>query len=122
MSVVETSVAPPNSIVFVVDPTHVSVVPEDTGVALVTATDSCVAIGTREQASGETRIRLETASGDLEGSVVFQGLLETPGRKVAVETSELDRLVAIDVENASTHIKVWVDDDSEPSSITIQLK
>ena len=54
----EVRVAPPNSLIFVADPTHQFVVPSDTGAGLVSATRSCISVGTKAEMDGDTLIKL----------------------------------------------------------------
>jgi hypothetical protein len=120
MTYVENSVAPPNSIIFIVDPTHDSQVPDDTGAALVTATSSCIAVGTAESSHGETSVRLGTIIQDPVGQLVFDGSLETPGRRLSVENSWLEEILSTNVENAVTRVRIWANDLNEPDVILIE--
>jgi hypothetical protein len=120
MTILERSIAPPHPIVFIVDPSQHSEVPGDTGATLVTSTPSCITVGTQDAASGETMIRLGDVPKEPAGHLVFDGTLETPGRRVAVEDSGLAQILSMSVENVRTPIRIWVNDLSEPDLIVIQ--
>jgi hypothetical protein len=95
-------------------------VPETMSSGLVAATPTCVAVGTLSELDGATRISLDyraDLSGD--GAPCFDGVLETPGRKVAV-CSVLDEvLLEISVGTARTHVRIWANDPAEPSELRI---
>jgi hypothetical protein len=78
----------PNAIVLVTDPA-VDDIPEDV-VGLVTASDRCVAIGTKPAADGETVVRLSTESGAPPHAPAFTGVIDTPSRRLEVMTVELE--------------------------------
>jgi hypothetical protein len=118
----ERSVAPPNSIVFINDPTHICEVPRNTATAIVTATASCIAVWTLAQPSGETTIRLARTMDCPVGQIVFDDMLETPGRRVEVGDSGGEQILPINVDNALTHVKIWVNDTNEPDLILIQAQ
>lgn len=121
MTEITVSLAPPNSIIFVADPTHPYEVPDDNGSALVTATSSCISVGTRSAGDGETIIKLgrhPSPSGD---PLVFDGLLDTPGRLVAVIDSGADQILTMQVTERRSHVRIWANDPTEPNVIQIEV-
>lgn len=117
----EARLAPPNSIIFVYDPTYAVEVPGDIGTGLVWATDSCIAIGTLAEMDGETTIRLADDFGAPEGQIAFEGTIRTPGGTVAINTCLGEQLVSIPVGQAA-HITVWANDVSEPDLILVRAR
>lgn len=122
MSGQEVTLAPPNSIVFVADPTHDHKIAEDLGSALVTSTRSSIAIGTLAQMDGETTIRLDTRYASPEGILVFDNTLDTPGKRVAVITSSMDEILSMEVSQSRSHVRVWVNDPREPDLILVEVR
>lgn len=53
---------------------------------------------------------------------VFEGIIETPGKKVSVVTSELDKVLEIDVQDQKTQVFVWVDDLNSPSIVAVEAE
>lgn len=119
MSSQSISFAPENSIVFVADPSNDYDVPEDTGAALVTATPTCMAIGTLAQMDGKTTITLGGPGTRVSGELIFQGLLKTPGRKVAILQVPGTVVLEMKVPKDGTGIKVWANDLREPNQILV---
>jgi hypothetical protein len=121
----ETRIAPKNSLVLIMDPT-IGDVPESMHGSLVAATSSCVAVGTRSELDGETRISIsdeplatECAS---EQYTVFDGLLDTPSKRVSVCTVHDQPIMALDVPGTTTRVQIWANHDSEPDDIRIVVR
>ncbi len=72
--------------------------------------------------NGETTIKLGEALAPLGGELVFDGVLETPGLQIAVSDSGATTLLSMRVQTARTHVRVWVNDPSEPDIILIQAR
>ena len=115
----EITVAPPNSIIFVNDPTSEVGIPQDIGRGLLWATDTCVAIGTLAEMDGETTIRLARDFPTPQGEVIYEGTIKTPGRLVAVSTSEGVRLISLTT-GSETRLTVWANDSGEPDLILVR--
>jgi hypothetical protein len=94
----------------------------DIGSALVTATPWCIGVGTLAEMDGETTIRLGDKFAAPEGIVAFDGLLDTPGLRVAVIDSGAKSLLSMHVRNRITHVKVWVNDTNETNLIFVQAQ
>lgn len=114
-------IAPPNSLVFVMDD-RVGEIPEDTGAAPVVASPSSVAVGTLMELDGETEVRMSgpedfTRSADLSlawsGSIASAGVLE-------VSTADGQSLVSMELQEVhSPTVDIWTNDDNEPDLIWI---
>lgn len=112
--------AVPNAILFVLDPSNgAAVVPEYGG--LISRTDTCVSVGTQADVDGETEISLGcTAPADLK--LVFDGIIQTPSRSIAIWTSEGTSLGRIDALNPTTNFAIWVDDNKCPSRVVVVVR
>jgi hypothetical protein len=57
-----------------------------------------------------------------EGQLVFQGRIDTPSRKLSVNSSEREDWCELEVFGENAEIRIWANDSSEPSLITIEAK
>lgn len=112
-------VSPPHSILFISDPTAVADIPEIAS-TLVSATSSCVAIGTLAEMDGETTVILDRAVPAPVGELVFNGDVETPGRRLAVTFSDGSMVSELVVSTERVRVRIWANDASEPDSISIE--
>lgn len=113
-------VAPPNALVLLMDPS-VGQVPNSMSGSLVASTSTCVAVGTLSEHDGTTRISLE--AGEYEGSstLVFDGVLETPGARVVVCSVLGEIYLEMDVMFPQAKAQIWANDDGEPNEIDIRI-
>lgn len=112
--------APKNSLILVMDQS-VGEVPESMSNALVAATPSCIAVGTLSEYDGETQVSLsdESSPDKLGLSLVFDGVLETPTRKLSVCSVLDETLVTLDVPTEASRVQIWANDDKEPNEIDV---
>lgn len=119
----EATLSVPNAIVFLFDTATKNVkVPEYINDAIVASNKSCVSVGTQPDVDGEVTIKLANKFTDLEKGpyeLVFSGYIDTPGKKIAVVTSEFEKLLEMGVPNMKTEVHVWVDDQKYPSVVLI---
>ena len=110
---------PPNSTVLVEDSSG-GEIPASMNQSLITATDSCMAVGCMAEDDGETEITLGNCSSvDTGKQPQFEGLLRTPNRKLAVRTVHGVTLLEMPVPTTETRLRVWVNDPSEPDRIAV---
>jgi hypothetical protein len=121
MSDLTKSLAPPNSIIFIADPSSRYHVPADSGSALVTSTPSCIGVGTLAEMDGETTVSLSEEFAAPKGDLAFDGMLETPNLQVAIIDSEGNSLLAMSTRSKVSSVKIWVNDASEPDDILVQV-
>lgn len=118
---ISTRVAPPNSLVLIVDGRGGDV-PASMRGSIVAATDSCIAVGCRAEDDGDTEITLgaleDTRSDD---RLAYDGWLETPSRKVVVRSVEGADFLEMPVASEKTNVRVWVNDPQEPDRITVGI-
>jgi hypothetical protein len=122
--VIERVVQPPSSLLLVMDPA-VGRIPETMGGELTASTGSCVAIGTRSEADGATRVRLLTSGELAEGEedtpsvlLAWQGILATPTGELVVASVTGETYASRPV-RVSTQLRLLVNDEKEPDEIWI---
>jgi hypothetical protein len=108
-----------HSIVFISDPASRFLLPSGIGDHLVAANKSCVSITTMIPSDGETTIELAVSISNPVGKLVFEGELETPGRKITVSGYDTVPVLSMDVREPVTPLKIWANDDREPNYIQI---
>ena len=112
-------VAPPNSLLVVSD-TDGWIPPEFVPGVLILSSSSCITVGCRMFADGETQVFLGPASElDPGKPPAFDGMIETPNRKVVVSTVEHETVLETRVPGTRTHVRIWVDDPREPDNVII---
>jgi hypothetical protein len=113
----------PNAVLFVLDRSNTRlVVPEFIDGQLIAATGSAVSVGTQASVDGDVTVSLEGAAGRVASSGltrVFRGDVVTPGRKIAIVTSELHTILEADVDATTANVEVWVDDDRSPVRVIV---
>jgi hypothetical protein len=122
MAIREVVVRPPYSIVLVGD--RSGTVPATMAGRLVSATESCLAVSTRSDVDGPTRIRLIDAADsapDLPRTMAFQGELRLHSRELTVASVDGQVYLRGHVDRPTLGISVFVDDDDEPTDISVVL-
>lgn len=114
--------SPPNSLILVMD--HESgVLPDQITAELVSATESCLAVGTLAASDGETTVILTDDLGGLGvGDLVFDGALSTPNRELSICNVNNEKLLTLSVPEQSTWVKVFANDPFEPDIIVVYAK
>lgn len=117
---IETRLAPPNSLVLIMDQS-VGEVPESMNGADVASTTSCVAVGTLSEHDGETSITIsdERPEPGLSLSIVFDDDLSTPSGSLAVCTVDNMAVISTEVSSSSTRVQIYTNDKSEPDWVYI---
>jgi hypothetical protein len=98
-------------------------VPEYSSGSIASATPSCISIRVVTYIDGEVLVRLVgNEPPPLTHSLVnvFNGTIHTPGKKVAVVTSENERVLEVNVSGEATQIKVSVNDTQFPTEVQIE--
>jgi hypothetical protein len=116
----ETKIAVPYSVVFVFDRKHGDT-PDSMSTQLVSATSSCVAIGTLPDSEGETLIVLTTDERVItEGLLLaYNGTIETPNCEISVSTALNEEILTVPNVGCRCRISVWVNDKKTPDHIEI---
>ena len=90
------------------------------GSGVVSSTDSCVAVGCRQDFDGPTEIHFGPASDVApQGALVFDGELRTPSRELSVCSVKNDKLLSARVDADRTRVRVFVNDLSEPDCVHV---
>lgn len=116
---ISTEIAPPNSLVLVMDPS-VAQIPESMFGELVASTSTCIAIGTLSEHDGRTYIALgDNQNVAPKRAPTFDGILQTPDYRIAVCSVLDDVILEIKVATCRTRVRMWANDSMEPSQIYI---
>jgi hypothetical protein len=119
----ETRVRAPNSVVLLGDAVTADV-PRTLAGGLVAATESCIAVGTRSEADGETHVivaeRLDATDPPLDEA--FCGTLSTPNRRLHVFNVHGVSYLEVTLGSEINNLRVLVDDRVEPAWIVILLE
>lgn len=119
MAIVTVKVAPPNSVVLVSD-VNGGEIPKTMGGSLVSATNTCVAVGCLSEDDGQTQFTLapfaEVRRAD---EPLYEGVILTPGRLVVICSVLGQRLLELPVPRESTKVRIWGNDGSEPDDVVI---
>ncbi|WP_437485327.1 hypothetical protein WME75_00580 [Sorangium sp. So ce1014] len=120
-----TTYSPSHPIIFVFDPSNSSMdVPVYDPGRTVSFNASCVSIRTIADVDGDVTVTLaaDLPPGTIAGSTeVFRGLIDTPGERVALVTSENRALLEMNINRRRVPIRVLVDDEMHPARIWVEL-
>ena len=112
-------VAPPHSIILIVDVTRGDV-PDVTRTGIFWATDSCLVVGTFSSSDGETEISMaHGAAAENLGAPSFDVYLETPSKVVVIVTTDEETIYQAAVKETRTRVRVWINHPTEPDKIDI---
>lgn len=112
----------PNYSLVIVEDADGGVPPDTLADGVISATSSCVAVGCKSEADGETEISLGNAE-EFEGSVMpaFEGVVLTPTRRLVVRGVDGSTILETRVPSPQTRIKIWINDAMEPDVIMIGI-
>ncbi len=118
---VKANLAPPSSVVLISD-TSGGEIPKSMNDSLISATNSCVAVGCLSEDDGVTEFTLGTLSEfDRKDKPAFEGILKTPNYKVAIRSVLGQQLLELPVRQELTRLKIWVNDASEPNNVIVAV-
>jgi|ERR1043166_6206130 hypothetical protein len=114
-----TDIAPPNSLLLIMD-RSIGQPPESMAGEIAASTSTCVAIGTRSEHDGTTHVTLDDGHRTFAvGTPCFDGVLETPSRRLAVCSVIEEVFLEADVMTERTRVRVSVNDPTEPREVYI---
>ncbi len=114
-------IAPPNSLLLIMD-SCAGTVPNSMAGALISFTETCIAVGCKSAADGETEILLGMAVDVTPGPIAaFDGIISTPNRKVSICSVLRKEILAQSVPNTQTRIRIWANDSFEPDRIVVGI-
>lgn len=109
-----------NALALIADPTG-GRLPEHLA-GLITATESCLAVGCRNPDDAETEFVFGRATEFAEcGEPTFSGVVATPSRRLAVRSIGHETIVEIATASEATLVRIWVDHPQEPDRIVIAV-
>lgn len=118
----EIALAPPHSIIFIMDAVG-GKIPDSFNGELVSTTPTCIAVGTLSEQDGDTKITLTDDAVDpgkiINSIVIFEGFIEKSTDYLSVFTAFNDQILSLPIMGTRVKIKIWADSISEPSHITI---
>lgn len=119
----EITIAPPNSLVLLMDYEN-GEIPENFNDGLISATSSCVAIGTLPEVDGLTYVKLSDDTPCLESKkmiLIFDGTIHLRGIELSLCTSENQVLTSLKVKSGKNKVEIYVNDRFVPDKIFIFL-
>jgi hypothetical protein len=108
-------------LLFISDPNG-GVGPDFVKGRLILSTSSCISVGCRMFADGETLVLLGPAIElDPGEPPAFDGMLATPNRAVVVSTVERHTVLETSVPDTRTRVRIWVDEPVEPDKVIVGI-
>lgn len=120
----EAIISVPHGIVFVLDPSNREVViPAYVDGEVISSNPTCVSVATVPEVDGDLTLRLGKSATPADKSilVVFEGLIETPGKRLAIGTPDIDAVLETDVPDVLTYIVIQVDDPKSPNLVCVSV-
>lgn len=112
----------PNGLVLVGD--ELAELPVFDPAAAVSVSPGRIAVVTRHEQNGDTRLRLIAGApidSILPATLVFDGQVRLPARRLVVETVLLETLLTCEIKGVAARVQIWIDDLPEPSDIAIVI-
>ena len=122
VTVMDAYTSPPNSMLLVMDRSS-GALPEAMNGKLVSASTSCVAVGTLSEFDGETHVVL-TKDRQQETNrlkLVYDGWIETPANEISVCNILDEPILTLTSISSKTRVQISVNDDREPDEIHIAI-
>lgn len=113
-------IAVPNSVVLVMDQSA-GEIPDSMNGGIVSASPTCVAIGTASEVDEQVLLELTDTPPDPDTDLtqIHTSRISTPSREVAVCSIYDERLLSTDVPSDVSQIEVWVNHPTEPNRIVV---
>ncbi len=122
MSISKKRLRPPYSQIVISDPTAEIVVPPWQHAVPFVATDTCVLFACLAETDGETEFKLGYANEIDPGTApLFDGLLRTPNRTIALDTVEGDRVLDMQTRQTETRVRIWSNRVNQPDEIAVGI-
>lgn len=98
-------------------------VPVEYGAVGIFGTDECLVVTCLPWNEGETRITLGSFKKmpSRPTAPVFDGMLKTPSYRVVVSDVNMPEILAMDVPEAETRIRIWTNDPLCPDDVVIAV-
>lgn len=109
-----------NALLVVTEPSAAGRVPESLLRALGGAPSSCLAFGALSSRGEAARVSLcDRPRDDVLGAPVFEAVLDTPGRRLAVYTVRVEAILDLPVEADRTRVRIWAREPQAPADIEV---
>jgi hypothetical protein len=122
---IELSIRPLNSIVFLFDKnTKNTIVPEYSKNNIINFTNNCISIGTINEVDGKTNIKIIAKSEIINYINLnwgFSETIQTPTKKISLIQSDGSEFAAVLTKSENTSVSIGVNDLSEPDLIIIAI-
>ena len=123
MNLITTHVRVLNALLFIKD-ARAKDLPKIDGHGSFWTTPSCVAVSCMPDCDGSTEV---TIGNPLEfqskaGKLLFDTLLETPSRRITVETVLAEKILEQSVLSATTHVRIWTDGFRDTEKVFIGVE
>lgn len=117
----KTSIPIPNSIIFIYDVDGQVIIPDYIDRELIAFNSSCISVGTQSEFDGDVLLHLEKNENKGIDKFIkkFSGMIDTPNKKIAISTSDTERVLECAVDNYKTLVTIWVDDNQFPSVVVV---
>lgn len=122
--IADTTIRPPNSLLFVMD-TKSGDIPEAINGKLVVSTSSCVVVCTLTAADGETSVVLTDERSCVSSATgmrkVFDGVVATPRGMIEICTVLLRPILTLAAPNTQSKVEIWANADIEPDRLCVLI-
>ena len=116
----------PHAIIFLYDLANKNVqIPKYVDDVLVSSNEGCVSVGTQADVDGEVTLKLVDRLPENHKNTykkVFDGCINTPGKRLAISTSEEEGILEIEVQDRKAQVSIWVDDVSYPGVVLVEAE
>jgi hypothetical protein len=117
---------PPHPILFVMDFSNDAVeIPEYKPESVTSSNESCVSVRTVADVDGEVTVFLSDGlppGAQSDARPVFSGSIRTPSGRLALVTSENEKLVECDFGADKVGVRIFVDDEDYPTTIWVVVR
>lgn len=114
-------IRPINSLVYIHDASQFDV-PELRSDTSITSTPKCVLLLTYPEVDGPTDVSFDLQPGDRPLLMLqHDAMLETPSRTVVMSTVDEQILLSVPVAEATTRVRIWLNQRFNPNEIVIGL-
>lgn len=121
---VQTATVAPEYVSFYVTGSLEADIPIGNGRAGVFGTDECLVVTCLYWNDGDTTITLGSF-GELPAQSMplrFDGVLETPSRRLLLYDVHMPEILATDVSDTRTRVRIWSNHETQPDEVVIALE
>lgn len=116
------TVRPIGSFLVIADDIYADMPEFDDGPKRLWANESCVCVGTRADADGETHLEVSGDPFATNLPLIFDGLIVAPNKRVTVTDAHLTEYAAMPVKGDKAHVRAWTNHPREPTRILISIE